>query len=190
MLGFVPQPNVRGNPTNTQPSLYYFEVDDMIDLSKLKWLKNIKDPSPKIWAYDKLDEMPISEARIFRLHWRDQKYKDNAQRPLKGDLVALVQLAKVTHIVEMLEDGDMVYGNTEKKWSIYRIVKAIWMPPEGFDWRNLPHQKDIFGIKNLPQDGQVHEIPTNAMYSSEHWKEVGGLQGFQQNFSKLLTEIS
>lgn len=69
-----------------------------MDLSRLMWVKNV---SPgKDWAYDKISEMPIPEARIFRLHWRNDK--DNAQKPPKGDLIALVQSAKVTHIVELL----------------------------------------------------------------------------------------
>ncbi len=81
-----------------------------MDLSQLKWLKNVKPDQG--WAYNKLDEMPIPEARIFRLHWRSQDDKANAQKPLKGDLVVLVQSARGTHIVEMLDD--VVYENTEK----------------------------------------------------------------------------
>jgi hypothetical protein len=160
----------------------------MIDLSKLKWLKNVKDPTPTTWAYDRLDEMLIPEARIFHLHWHNQNHKANAQQPLNGDLVALVQQARVTHIVEMLDD--MIHENTQKEWSVYRKVKAIWMPPKGVNWHNLPHQKVIFGIKDFPPNGRVYEIPTSKMSSSEYWNEVGGLQWFQQNFSKLLTEIS
>lgn len=101
-----------------------------MDLSQLKWLKNVK--SQHGWAYDKLDEMPIPEARIFRLHWHNHDDRDNAQRPLEGDLIALVQRAKLTHIVKILDDE--VYENSQKEWGIYRIVKAVWMPPEEFDW--------------------------------------------------------
>ena len=66
-----------------------------MDLSKLKWLKNVRPDQG--WAYDKLNEMPIPEAKIFRLHWRTQDCKANAQQTPKGDLIALVQLARVTH---------------------------------------------------------------------------------------------
>jgi hypothetical protein len=114
-------------------------------------LKNVKPDQG--WAYDKPDEMPIPEARIFRLHWRSRNDKVNAQQPLKGDLIALVQLARVTHIVEILDDT--VYENTEAEWSIYRVVRAFWMPAKGFDWWNLPHQKDVFGVEHLPQNGLV-----------------------------------
>jgi hypothetical protein len=47
-----------------------------MDLSQLKWLKNVRPDQG--WAYEKLHEMPIPEARIFRLHWRSQDDKANA----------------------------------------------------------------------------------------------------------------
>jgi hypothetical protein len=49
-----------------------------------------------------------------------------------------------------LLDG-VVYENAEKEWGIYRVVKVVWMPPEEFDWWNLPHQKEIFVSKTFPQ---------------------------------------
>lgn len=153
-----------------------------MDLSQLKWLKNIK--IDRGWAYDKLNEMPIPEAKIFRLHWRSQEDKANAQQPLKGDLIALVQSAKVTHIVELLDN--VVYENSEKNWSIYRVVQAVWMPSKEVDWRNLPHQKEILGIKHLPPNGLVHKVPTDGMLQSELWRDLEGLQGFQQHLRKIL----
>ncbi|MBW4465706.1 MAG: hypothetical protein KME07_09745 [Pegethrix bostrychoides GSE-TBD4-15B] len=132
--------------------------------------------------------MPIPEAKIFRLNWR--KDKGNAQKPLKGELIALVQSAKVTHIVELLDDA--VYGNTEKEWGIYRVVKAVWMPLEGFNWWSLPHQKEIFGIEDLPPNGAVHSLSrTDQMPQfNQHWKDLGGLQGFQQHLGEILLRIS
>ena len=157
-----------------------------MDLSQLKWLKNVKPDQG--WAYDKLNEMPIPEAKIFRLHWRSQDDKANAQQPLKGDLIALVQLARGTHIVEMLDN--VVYENAQKEWGIYRVVQVVWMPPEGIDWSNLPHQKEIFGVEHLPQNGLVHRIPTDGMFQSQFWKNLEGLPGFQRHLSNLLTPIS
>ena len=156
-----------------------------MDLSRLKWFKNVKDHVHD-WAYEKLDEMPIPEARIFRLHWRSQADKDNAQRPLKGDLVLLVQKAMGTHIVEMLDD--VVYENAEKEWHIYRIVQVVWMPPEKVDWRDLPHQREIFGVEHLPQNGLLHRVPTDRMLQSEFWIDLGGLPRFQQHLSRLLVQ--
>jgi len=159
-----------------------------MDLSQLKWLKNVK--ADQGWAYDKLNEMPIPEARIFRLHWRSQDDKANAQQPLKGDLVALVQLAKFTHLVELLDN--VVYENTEKEWGIYRIVKAVWMPSEGFDWGNLPNRKEIFGIEDLPADGSAHDLSRADRMDkfNQHWKNLEGLQGFQKHLNKILTQIT
>lgn len=159
-----------------------------MDLSELKWLKNVKPEHPG-WAYDKVDEMPIPEARIFRLHWRGYNHKSNAEQPVKGDLILLNQRAKVTHVVEFLDNE--VYENSEKEWSVYRVVKAVWMPPNGFDWRNLPHQKEILGIENLPQDGNAHNLsqPERMSQFNQYWKDLGGLQGFQEHLGKVLTEI-
>jgi len=53
-----------------------------MDLSQLKWLKNVKPDQG--WAYDKLDDMPIPEAKIFRLHWRSKDDRANAQQPLRS----------------------------------------------------------------------------------------------------------
>ena len=64
------------------------------------------------------------------------------------------------------------------------------MSPKGVDWWNLPHQKEIFGVEHLPQNGLVHKVPTDGMIQSQYWKDVEGLQGFQQHLSKLLTQIS
>ncbi|MCX7112708.1 MAG: hypothetical protein NTX45_21800 [Proteobacteria bacterium] len=157
-----------------------------MDLSQLKWLKNVK--TDQGWAYDKPHEMSIPESKIFRLHWRSKDDKANAQQPVKGELIALVQLARVTHIVELLDD--VVYENADKEWSIYRVVQAVWMPPKEVDWWNLLHQKEIFGVEHLPQNGLVHRVPTDGMLQSEFWKNLGGLPGFQQNLSKLLVQIS
>lgn len=69
----------------------------MIDLSVLKWLKNVR--RDQSWAY-RLDEMVILEAKIFRLTWRN---KVNASKPQKGQQMLLLQKAKVTHVVEFID---------------------------------------------------------------------------------------
>lgn len=156
-----------------------------MDSSQLKWLKNVRPD--KGWAYE-IHEMPIREARIFSLHWRNQDDEVNAQQPLKGDLIALIQQARVTHIVELL-DG-VVYRSAETEWGIYRVVKAVWMPREGIDWWNLPHLRDIFGVDHLPPSGLVYRVPTDGMLHSQLWKDVEGLPGFQQRLSNVLASIS
>jgi hypothetical protein len=76
-----------------------------------------------------------------------------------------------------------------KEWGIYRVVKAVWMPPKAFDWWNLPHQNEIFGVERLPQNGRVYRVPTDGILHSQFWKDVEGLPGFQQHLSNLLTSI-
>lgn len=161
-----------------------------MDLSQLKWLKNVKhQKSDKLWAYNEPEEMQIPEAKIFCLHWRGSSDQADAQKPLKGDLIALVQLAKISHIVELLDD--VVYENTQKgEWSVFRVVKTVWMLPEGSDWNKLCHQKVAFGVKALPQDGHIHKVPTDGMRESQLWIDLGGLRGFQIHLSELLTQIS
>jgi hypothetical protein len=160
-----------------------------MDLSQLKWLKNVRPKQG--WAYSQLTEMPIPEAKIFRLHWRSQDDKVNAQYPLEGDLIALVQSARVTHIVEFLDNVVHSNENNENDWGVWRIVKATWMPPESFDLSTLPHIKEIFGIEHLPPNGSAHNlVPSNGMLQfHQHWQDIGGLQGFQQHLSKTLTQI-
>jgi len=123
------------------------------------------------------------------LHWRNDE--SNAQKPLKGDLIALVQSARVTHIVELLDY--VVYKDPNKtEWGIHRLVQTIWMPPERMDWSKLPHQKEIFVVDALPPDGDVHDLSRDDKMPkfNQHWNNLGGLQGFQKHLEKILTQIS
>jgi hypothetical protein len=159
-----------------------------MDLSQLKWLKNVRHPVEG-WAYEKLNEMQIPEAKIFRLHWKSQEDK-TAEDPRKGDLMVLVQQAKVTHVVELLDNE--VYKTEEEPWGIYRIVKAVGMPTEGFDWSKLPHQREIFGIEDLPPDGSAHDLDRiDRMYQFNHyWQDRGGLNAFQKSLSENLKDFT
>lgn len=162
-----------------------------MNLSKLKWVKNVKHKgSDKLWAYDKTSNMAIPEARIFRLNWRDFKDKDNAGKPQTGELMLLLQKAKVTHVVTFIDD--QVYGNDSDEWGIYRIVKVLWMPPENFSWEQLPHQEKFFGFSNVVGDGAAHDLAAeNKMQQfHQHWDEKGGLEAFQHHVKNLLLEIS
>ena len=158
----------------------------LMDLSQLKWLKNVTHPTKGCWAY-KINDMQIPEARIFRLDWISQDDKANAQKPHKGELIALVQRAKVTHIVEVLDD--VVYENKQDIWNIYRVVKVVWMPTANWDWNNLKKNEEIFGTKHLPPSGSVYELE-NMSWFRTNWENLGGLQGFQQHLSKSLSTIS
>lgn len=162
-----------------------------MDLSNLKWIKNVKHKgNDKLWAYDKTNDMEIPEARIFRLNWRDLKDKDNAGKPQTGELMLLLQKAKVTHVVKFVDD--QVYGNDSDEWGIHRIVKALWIPPESLNWEQLPHQEKFFGFSYVVADGAAHDLASENKMQQFHqyWDEKGGLEAFQHHVKKILLEIS
>jgi hypothetical protein len=97
----------------------------------------------------------------------------------------LVQRAKVTHIVEVLDD--VVYENSQNEWGIYRLVKAVWMPNKSLDWNNLKSTKEIFSTSHLPQAGSVYDFENMAWFKT-NWRDAGGIQGFQQHASKFFIE--
>jgi len=157
----------------------------MIDLSALKWLKNVR--RDQSWAYQ-LDEMVILEAKIFRLTWRN---KVNASKPQKGQQMLLLQKAKVTHVVEFIDNE--VYDNNRDEWNTHRIVKAVWMPPENLDWEKLPHYRDFFCYDYVVGDGLAHNLASDngEMHQfHQHWDRQGGLKAFQNHVSNKLEKIS
>jgi hypothetical protein len=167
-----------------------WQFKEIMDLSQLKWIKNVKHQGKNNdWAYNDLNEMSIPEAKIFCLSWRSCKDIPNAQEPYKGDLMLLLQRARVSHIIEFLDNK--VHDDERNEWSIYRRVKALWMPPEKLDWTKLPHQKDIFGFDYLVGDGKAHSLASvNKMHQfHQHWDHKGGLSAFQKHLDKILSEI-
>lgn len=160
-----------------------------MDLSRLKWIKNVKHKGDdKLWAYNKLSDMEIPEAKIFQLYWRDSSHKDNAGKPKKGDLMLLLQKARVTHLVEFLDDE--LYGVDSGEWRIYRVVKALWMPPKDSDWNKLRHQRDFFGSDYVVGDGAAHDLAAENQMQQFHqyWDARGGLTAFQDHVAKLIND--
>jgi hypothetical protein len=163
----------------------------MIDISKVRWVKNVKHQGgDKDWAYNEIHKMCIPEAKIFRLYWKSCKDRYNAQQPYKGDQMLLLQCATVTHVVEFLDKK--VYGNLESDWGAYRIVQAVWMPPEGFVWENLPHQRELFGFDYVVGDGQAHSLTSASRMPQfqKHWNSLGGLSAFQKHVDAVFTKIN
>jgi hypothetical protein len=161
-----------------------------MDLSQLNWLKNVKPQSTDhYWAYE-LPTMPIQEARIFCLNWRNLDDKQNAESPAKGDLILLLQRARVTHVVEFLDDE--VYKSAQMEWGMHRVVKTIWMPPNGFAWENLPKQEKIFGFEHIVYDGLAHSLASTDKMPQfqKHWQPLGRLPAFQKYLSNELAKIS
>lgn len=166
-----------------------------MDLSKLKWTKNIKpDKNYADWAFKPERgtrlAMELPEASIFGLTWRNIQEK-NARKPEQGDLVLLHQHAKVTHIAEFIDSK--LYNNiSESDWGIYRVVRAVWTPPPGKDWATLPHQDEMFGFDIFIMDGLAHSLDTPSAMSKfhHHWSGKGGLVAFQKHLATELDKIS
>lgn len=163
-----------------------------MELSRLKWIKNIRHRgNDKQWAYEKAEDMAVPEAKILRLDWRSAEKEENASSPQKGDLMLLLQRARVTHLVELIDDKLYRRKNAEE-WSIYRIVQVQWMPLEDSDWYQLPHQREFFGFDDLPQDGDVHDLSTEYRMSQFHryWDEKGGLAAFQKHVANQIAQLA
>jgi hypothetical protein len=163
-----------------------------VDLSRLKWTKNIKPEQG--WAYKPERGTPIAmelpEAKIFGLTWANTR-RGNAVEPKQGDLILLHQHAKVTHIAEFLDNN--LYDNiSEPDWGIYRVVRAVWTPPSGKDWATLPHQDEMFGFDVFIMDGLAHNLDTPGRMPKfhQHWSSQGGLAAFQRHLATELNQIS
>ena len=158
-----------------------------MDFSKVKWLKNIKPKPGPGWAYQSKTDIQMLEAKIFQLHWR-LKSDPSLTTPQKGDLMALVQHARLTHVVEVLDNT--VYGNGDE-WASYRVVQAVWMPSTDLNWDTLPSQKEVFGIEYLPPDGSAHSLdqPDRMELFNQYWRDKDGLKGFQKHLAHVLSGI-
>ena len=166
-----------------------------MDLSKLKWTKNIRpDKKCADWAFKPerkaLLPMELPEASIFGLTWKNI-HENNARKPEQGDLILLHQHAKVTHIAEFLDSK--LYNNIDNSdWGIYRVVRAVWTPPLGKDWATLPHHDEMFGFDVFIMDGFAHNLdePGRMPKFHQHWNDRGGLEGFQKHLATELDKIS
>lgn len=164
-----------------------------MDLSRLKWTKNIKPYHG--WAYkpergkEVRIPMELPEAKIFGLTWKNI-YEENASKPEQGDLILLHQHAKVTHIAEFL-DNKLYQNPSEPEWGIYRVVQAVWIPPLGKDWATLPHHDVMFGFDVFIMDGLAHNLdaPGKMAKFHEHWSSKGGLEAFQNHLTTELAKI-
>jgi len=168
-------PPVLLDVAETLPRVPLKELQDC-DPEKILFIKNVKDPDPEKWAYS-LDRMRQPESRTFELMWRASSHGVN--RPKAGDLMILHQRAKVTHIVEFLDDQVR-----ETDTGFFRWVRAVWLPEQ--DWNRLPHQKEILGFSPRYADGNTHALNSpNFPRFREAWSS---LEEFQKHIFKRLTQ--
>jgi hypothetical protein len=101
--------------------------------------------------------------------------------PKTGDVMILHQRAKVTHLVEFLDEQVR-----ETDSGYFRRVKVIWMPPQQ-DWYKLPHQKEILGFNPKYSDGNTHDLQSpNFITFRKAWVR---LSDFQNHIVERLQEL-
>lgn len=148
------------------------------DPSKILFLKNVRDPDGN-WAYtiNRIRDMGgVVESRVFELFWLSTSR--GAKTASKGDLMLLNQFAKITHVVEMLDNEVR-----ENEAGYFRWVRVVWMP-EKEDWSQLPHQRDVIGFEPPTIGGGTAYSLANLSKFQETWNS---LEAFQQHVVQVLT---
>jgi hypothetical protein len=148
-----------------------------IDPSNILFTKNVKDPSG--WAYTAERLGVIGNSSIgceFELWWRSTS--SGAGLPSCGDCMILHQRAKVTHLVEFLDNVVI-----PRESGTGRRVKVVWMPKNS-SWESLPHQKEILGFNPAYSDGSTHAL-TSPNFSTfrQRWDKI---EDFQKHFVTML----
>ena len=176
------QPPVPSAPVPTPslpPQVSYKELHEC-DPSKLLYLKNIKDPSG-VWSYtlERIQKIGGSvESRVFELYWLSTS--KGIKLASKGELMILNQQAKITHVVEMLDNDIRKNGAGYFRW-----VRIVWLPDEE-DWSQLPHQRDVLGFEPPGFGGGTTYSFRSSNFGKFHaaWNSI---EAFQQNvFKKLI----
>jgi len=151
-----------------------------IDLSTLKWIKVIHDPSG--WAYtrDRIRGMPHTVdhnyVTVFPLGFRT----DKANQLDPADQLALIQNGRLTHLVEILDCEAYEDG----RW-YHRLCRVLWWQPEVEDWSRLPPQRELLGFDPALQDGDPHLIETLTRFG-QRWNDNGKLAGFRAYLAERL----
>ena len=158
------------------------EMTTEIDLTNLKWTKNVNHPDPTIrWAYRSNEIHYRFLLPEFNLHWK-KGYDDDAQRPQQGDIILLRQRTKVTHLVKILDDKPSSENNGD--YPIFRRVQLLWMVKE--PWDKAPHQNDIFGFEvKLPRNGRIQDL-SNIKKLTDQFNPQGGITAFHAQVIQAL----
>ncbi|MEP0947615.1 MULTISPECIES: GUN4 domain-containing protein [Cyanophyceae] len=166
------------NPKPLPPEVSRKDLHDC-DPTKILFLKNVRDPNGG-WAYDINRIRDISglvENRVFELFWLQTS--KGAKTASKGELMLLNQHAKITHVVEILDDDVR-----ENEAGYFRWVRVVWMPEAEKDWSQLPHQRDIIGFEPPTMGGGTAYSFANLSKFQETWNS---LEAFQQHVFQVLT---
>jgi len=164
-------------PKNPPPKVSRKELLEC-NPSKILFLKNIRDPNGG-WSYtlDHIRDMGgDDESRVFEIYWRPTGR--GAKSASKGDLMILNQHAKLTHVVEMLDDDVR-----ENEAGYFRWVRVVWMP-EVNDWSQLPHQKEILEFEPPTIGGGTAYTLANMSKLQTTWESF---EAFQKHVFQVLT---
>ena len=169
-------------PTPSLPPKVTHKGLNECDFSKLLYIKNVRR-SDGAWAYTLQDIPEIGgsvESRVFELFWTPAG--KGANLASKDDLMILNQQARVTHVVEMLDD------EVRKNESGYfRWVRVVWMSQKK-DWYQLPHQREILGFEPPRFGGGAVCSFTSPNFGKFHaaWDN---LQDFQKHIFQVLMKL-
>lgn len=186
--------NVRFSDSSTIAS----PKEGYMELSRLKWIKVVTPPHDwqSKWAYTQAELETMNKPKnpvinrnglvVFPLGFKT----DKASLPLTGDLIALTQHAKITHIVEVLDEEPDEDGG----W-FNRYVKIIWWKPEiEMEWEALPHRKEVLGSKDTPvdvrpMDGDPHLFTAFETFRNRWRDNSEGMEAFQEHLAEKLGDI-
>jgi len=169
-VAFAPPPPPPPPPPPLTEIKYLAECNS----AKLLFIKNVKDPNG--WAYS-IDRMERPESLSFELMWRSSS--SGFKLPKVGDLMILHQRAKITHVVEFLDDQVR-----ETDDAFFRWVSTVWIADQ--DWNQLPHQEDVLGFSPNYADGNTHSL--NSPNFTTFRKKWNNLEDFQRHIFNRLTQ--
>jgi len=147
-----------------------------MNLESLKFVKNIDAGST--WAYRDWEKDTKQ-----KLNWsRGLGHEHNADKAEVGDLILLVQRARVTHLVKVMSVSCQIVDDGH--WGIIREVSVIWVADfthESF----IPRDQDVFGWnRTCPRGTKIVELE-HLKYSTflELWHS---LEIFQRHVAGML----
>ncbi|WP_271254079.1 hypothetical protein [Pseudanabaena sp. Chao 1811] len=158
-----------------------------IDLSRLKWTKNVNNPDVWVYRHDEIGYPSLVPE--FKLHW-NTKHDANFRKLQEGDLLLLRQRTKVTHLVKVLDDQIHDDPN-HPDFALTRRVQVLWIAPESLHtpdahiWDNAPSQDDVFGFDLNLRGGKAIELD-HIQNLNEEFKDQGGLAAFQKRVAEKL----
>jgi len=161
-----------------------------MDLSRLQWIKVVTPPADyhSYWAYTPQEIETMKESGLQVINHGETTifplgFKKNQLACLEvGDLIALKQHAKITHIVEVLDEQFL--GADE--W-FSRYVKIIWWKPD-IDWESLPHSREVLGSDLNYQGGSPLLFDSFESFRNT-WKGTDALKEFQAFVLNQLSNI-